>query len=281
MAPPRRILILIGPETVASLSTPNPMPLDVRLMNGAANALFVVVGLAVVAAAMVWLSRAPWWSIRVIQLEGDMQRNSLSTIRANATPRLSGNFISLDLDKARAAFESVPWVRQATLHRVWPDRLAVQLVEHRPVALWKGEDGNDRLVNDHGEVFEANLGDVEDDDLPTLSGPDGTSAQMLTLYRRLEPLFSNGGQQLATLRLSGRGSWRAEFDSGAVVDIGRGSEDEVVARCERFLRTVGQVTGRYQRALEQADLRHAEGYALRLRGITTTTAASAAAAKKR
>jgi cell division protein FtsQ len=260
---------------------PKPLPVDVRLMNGAASALFVVVGLALVAAALVWLSRTPWWSIRVIQLDGDMQRNSLSTIRANAMPRLSGNFLSLDLDKARAAFESVPWVRHATLRRIWPDRLAVQLVEHQPVALWKGEDGNDRLVNDQGEVFEANLGDVEDDDLPTLAGPDGTAAQMLALYRRLEPLFSSGGRQLAALYLSGRGSWRAEFDSGAVVEIGRGSEDEVVARCERFVRTVGQVTGRYQRALEQADLRHPEGYALRLRGITTTTAASAAAAAKK
>ena len=259
---------------------PKPLPVDVRLMNGAASALFVVVGLALAAAALVWLSRTPWWSIRVIQLDGDMQRNSLSTIRANAMPRLSGNFLSLDLDKARAAFESVPWVRHATLRRIWPDRLAVQLVEHQPVALWKGEDGNDRLVNDQGEVFEANLGDVEDDDLPTLAGPDGTAAQMLALYRRLEPLFSSGGRQLTTLYLSGRGSWRAEFDSGAVVDIGRGSEDEVVARCERFVRTVGQVTGRYRRALEQADLRYAEGYALRLQGITTTTAASAAAARK-
>jgi cell division protein FtsQ len=266
---------------MARLSASNPLPADVRLMNGMANALFVLFGLALLGGALLWLSRAPWMSIRVIQLEGDMQRNSLSTVRANATPRLSGNFISLDLDKARAAFEAVPWVRQATLRRVWPDRLAVRLVEHRPVALWKGEDGNERLVNAQGEVFEANLGDVEDDDLPTLSGPDGTSAQLLALFRRLDPLFARNGQQLSSLQLSGRGSWRAEFDSGAVVDIGRGSEDELVARCERFLRTVGQVTGRYQRELRQADLRHAEGYAVRLRGISTTPAASAPMASKR
>ena len=266
---------------MASLSASNPLPVDVRLMNGVANTLFVLLGLALLGGALLWLSRAPWLSIRVIQLEGDMQRNSLSTIRANATPRLSGNFISLDMDKARAAFEAVPWVRQATLRRVWPDRLAVQLVEHQPVALWKGEDGNDRLVNAQGAVFEANLGDVEDDELPTLAGPEGTSAQMLALYRRLEPLFGQNGQQLSSLQLSGRGSWRAEFDSGAVVDIGRGSEDELVARCARFLRTVGQVTGRYQRQLEQADLRHAEGYAVRLRGITTTPAAPLPAAKKK
>jgi cell division protein FtsQ len=256
------------------------LPIDIRLMNGVATTLFVLAGVAVLAGALLWLARTPWFTIRVIQLEGDLQRNSVSTIRANAMPRLAGNFISIDLDKARAAFEAVPWVRQATLKRVWPDRLAVHLAEHKPVALWLGEDGNERLVNEQGEVFEANVGDVEDDDLPSFSGPDGTSKQMLALYRRLRPLFGSGDLELQSLHLSGRGSLRAELDNGATVEIGRGSEDELVARAATFLRTVGQVTGRYQRALEHADLRHADGYAVRLRGITTTIVPAGPAAKK-
>ena len=50
---------------------------------------------------------------------------------------------------------------------------------------------------------------------------------------------------------------------------GRGSGDEVLARTERFIATVTQVTSRYQRPLEYADLRHNDGYAVRLKGITT------------
>lgn len=266
---------------MASLTaSDHAMPFDIRLMNGVASSLFALVGVAVLAAALLWLSRAPWFTIRAIQLEGDLQRNSISTIRANATPRLAGNFISLDLDQARAAFEAVPWVRQAKLRRVWPDRLAVQLIEQRPAALWQGEDGNDKLVNEQGEVFEANVGDVEDDDLPSFVGPAGSSAQMLSLYRRLVPLFKGMDLELVSLHLSGRGSWRAELDSGALVEIGRGSEDEVVARCERFLHSIAQVTGRFQRELEHADLRHAEGYAVRLRGITTTIVPAGTAQKK-
>jgi cell division protein FtsQ len=267
--------------TGASLAGPVVLPADIRLMNGVANALFVLFGVALLAASLWWLARAPWLTIRVIQLEGELQRNNVSTIRANAAPRLAGNFVSLDLDKARAAFEAVPWVRTATLRRVWPDRLAVRLVEQRPAAFWRGENGGERLVNEQGEVFEANLGDVEDEDLPTLSGPAGSSAQMLALYRRLQPLFAQQGWALDALQLSGRGSWRAVLDSGAAVEIGRGGDDEVLARVERFLRTVGEVSGRYQRELEHADLRHADAYALRLRGITTTpTPVPAAAARK-
>jgi len=51
---------------------------------------------------------------------------------------IKGNFFSINLQRARAAFESVPWVRRATVRRVWPDRLAVSLEEHRAAALWSG-----------------------------------------------------------------------------------------------------------------------------------------------
>jgi cell division protein FtsQ len=262
------------------MAADSSMPFDIRLMNGVASTLYLLLALAMLAAAVLWLSRAPGLSFRVIQLEGDLQRNSVATIRANATPRLAGNFFSIDMDKARAAFESVPWVRQATLRRIWPDRLAVRLAEHQPVALWQGEDGNERLVNLQGEVFEANVGDVEDQNLPQFSGPEGSSAAMLALYRRLLPLLAEQRMEPVALQLSGRGSWRVELDTGATLVLGRGSEDELVARSERFLRTVSQITDRFQRDLEHADLRHADGYAVRLRGITTTLVPAATATKK-
>lgn len=261
---------------MATITAPaSGLPFDVRLMNGVASVLYLLVGAALLAAALLWLSRSPWLTIRVIQLEGELQRNNVSTLRANAAPRLAGNLISIDLDKARTAFEAVPWVRQATLKRVWPDRLSVRLTEHHPLALWQGEDGSERLVNDQGEVFSANVGDVEDENLPLFVGPEGTSAQMLAMYRSLSPLFASLQRQLVSLRLSGRGSWWAELDNGATLQMGRGTEDELVARTQAFLRSVGQVSGKYQRELEHADLRHTDGYALRLRGVTTTSAASA------
>ena len=54
------------------------------------------------------------------------------------------------------------------------------------------------------------------------------------------------------------------------IELGRGSDDEVLARSERFVRTLTQVTARYQRPLQYADLRHADGYAVKLKGITTS-----------
>ena len=247
------------------------LPPDVRLLNATAAVLALAAAALLVGAAVVWLSRQPVFAIRAIAVDGDVARNSVSTIRANAAPKLAGNFLTADLGSVRRAFESVPWVRHAVVRRVWPNRLRVQLEEHRAVALWAGEGGNDRLVNSFGEVFEANLGDIEDDELPTLAGPDGSAAHLLAMSARLGTTLAPIAARIVALSLSSRGSWQATLDSGAVVEMGRGSDDEIAARAGRFVATLGQVTQRYQRPLEYADLRHHDGYAVRLKGVSTTT----------
>ncbi len=257
-------------------------PGDVRLMNAAASVLAFVAVLLVAATALLWLARQPFFAIRSISVDGDVGRNSVSTIRANAAPRLAGNFLTLDLGSVRHAFESVPWVRHAVVQRVWPNRLRVRLEEHRPVALWGGgEPGSEKLVNSFGEVFEANVGDVEDETLPTLQGPDGSSAHLLAMLDRLGPVFALLEARVEELQVSSRGSWQATLDSGAVVEIGRGSDEEIVARASRFVATVRQVISRYQRPLEYADLRHTDGYAVRLRGVSTTLPAGDRSSQKK
>jgi cell division protein FtsQ len=256
-----------------------PVAGDVRLLNVVASSVFVLVALGALLAGVLWLMRSSLFPIREIRLDGDLTRNSVATVRANAAPLLAGNFFSVDLQQGRAAFETVPWVRHAVVRRVWPGMLAVRLEEHRVAAFWEGtgddvggRSGDDKLVNTFGEVFEANIGDVEDEPLPRLAGPDGSAAQVLGLYRRLQPAFESMEMVIERLSLSHRGSWRAELDSGAIVELGRGSDDEVVARSERFVRTLSQVTARWKQPLDYADLRHADGYALRLRGVSTTAA---------
>ena len=259
--------------------TPTPLPADIRLMNLTAVVLATVGACALVAVALLWAAHRPVFAVRAIRVEGDLAHNSALTIRANAAPKLAGNFFTMDLAAGRRAFESVPWVRQAIVKRVWPNRLRVQLEEHKPAALWSSsantDDASDKMVNTFGEVFEANVGDVEDEALPTLRGPDGTSAQMLRMMNRLQPEFAAMEAHIDTLELSGRGSWRAELDTGADVEIGRGSDDEVIARTKTFVATLPEVRSRYaQHPLLYADLRHNDGYAVRLKGVSTAVDAT-------
>jgi len=244
---------------------------DVRWMNAATALLVVVAVCGLLVAGMQRLSRVPSFTLKQVQLEGDLVRNNVATVRANVVPKLQGGFFQTDLAKTREVFEAVPWVRKAVVRRVWPNELRVQLEEHRPAAYWQHEDRDDQLVNTFGEVFDANIGDVEES-LPTLHAPanagSGESRAMLDMLRRLQPvLVSLGG--IDTLHLSERGSWSVDLDNDAVLQLGRGSEDEVIARAQRFVRTLPELKRRYPAPLSHADLRYAEGYAVKLRGTTT------------
>jgi cell division protein FtsQ len=253
------------------------VPADVRLMNGVSTAIFALAALTLLAAGVRWLTRTPLFTLRVIQLETLPQRSPVEALRHLALPKLEGNFFAVDLRAAQAAFETVPWVRHAVVRRVWPDRLAVSLEEHQPVALWQRDDEAPQLVNSHGELFEANLGEVDEDSLPVFSGPVDSAPQMWAMYRRLQPVLAAQAMPPQRLTLSGRGSWGVETAAGQTLALGRGSDDEVLARTAVFVRTVDQVTGRYGKPLVSADLRHTGGYALRLQGVTTVAAGEAAA----
>lgn len=248
------------------------VPLDVKLMNATAVALYAVFAVVVLSIVAAWAMQSSIFAIKKITVMGDVAHTNVVTLRAYVGPRLNGSFVTLDLARAREIFESVPWVRRAVVQREFPNRLKVQLQEHQAMAYW-GADSESRLLNDRGEVFEANTGEVEQDGLPRLNGPQGQGAQVLLAYQSLEPLFADMDMTLDQLELTGRGSWLARLDTGAVLQLGRGTPQEVLARTERFVNTLTQITSKYGRkpeALESADLRHEGGYALRIRGVTTT-----------
>ena len=181
------------------------------------------------------------------------------------------SFFTVDLQQTRQIFQQLPWTRLAVVEREFPNRLRVHIEEHRPVAFW-GAQGDERLLNSHGEIFEPNLGELETDDLPRLSGPDNQSVQVLKVYEQIQASFVAMGQPIALLELSPRGSWRVRTKKGATIELGRGSLEELQGRFGHFAETLPDVASKWGRqisALEWADLRHENGYALKLRGVTT------------
>ena len=255
-------------RTAPSTRRPVLLPADIRFMNGMSMAFGLLFGLMGLLLVSSWLFRHPIFNLSAISVQGDVTHNNAVTLRANVAPRLAGNFFTVNLAQTRAVFESVPWVRQAVVQRQFPDRLKVMLQEHQAVAYW-GPEGDTRLVNSFGEVFEANQAEVEAADLPQLNGPTGQTPLVLQAYRQLSVQFEKLDMQLERLELTGQGSWRARLDSGATLELGHGSVDEIEDRTQRFLATLNQVSSRYGRDMESADLRYGNGYALKLKGVTT------------
>jgi len=211
------------------------LPIDVKLMTAATHALAVLFAMLCLVALGAWAVRHPVWSVKTITVHGDVAHQNAVTFRAQLATQmkssLSASFLTVDLQQVKRLFESVPWVRHAVVQREFPNRLRVTLQEHEAVAWW-GSSGSGQLVSRLGEVFDASPDDS--DGLPELAGP-------------------------------------TELDNGARIELGRGSPDELVARTQRFTATLSQLTERYAGAVQSVDLRYPNGYALRMRGVTTVT----------
>jgi len=253
------------------VTTPALPPMDVRLMQAATSVLLAVGVLLCVAAGLWWAVRLPVFNVQAITVEGEVTRNNAFTLKANVLPQLQGNFFTLRLDVAKQAFEAVPWVRSVVVHREFPNRLRVDMQEHQPMALW-GDEGSNLMLNPQGQVFEANVDEAETEGMPRFKGVPSQSQEVLAMYRYLRPMLQKLDMDIDELELSPRGSWRLRTDRGAVIELGRGTPQALGEQLQLFLRTLSQVTARYgrtPRSLAGADLRHKDGYALRLQGVTT------------
>jgi cell division protein FtsQ len=250
-------------------------PIDIRLMN----LLAVVLGLVALSLSLIyslrWVATWPVFSVKRIVVDGDTNHHNALTIKANVTGRIDGGFYSTDLTHAKRVFESIPWIRRAVVRREFPGQLRVTLEEHRSSAFWGGEHES-RMVNSYGEIFDANVGDAESDALPRLLGSDTEAAAVLDMYRRLSQLLSATDTSIDQLELTGRRAWRMQLDTGTDIELGRGDREEVIERFENFLRTHERVLATYGRVdfgrIETLDLRNGQGYAIRIRGVSTATA---------
>lgn len=170
------------------MKKPMPLPADVRLMNMVTALLVTVFVLLALGGGAWWLIRHPGFALQTITVQGEVSRNNAFAFRTHVLPKLEGNFFTIDLAQARQAFEAVPWVRVAVVHRDFPNRLRAVLQEHRPMAMWGDEDSG-TLINEQGQVFEASVDDADAERLPRMKGPAAESKTVAGMYLALSPRF--------------------------------------------------------------------------------------------
>ena len=245
---------------------------DIKMLNAAANTLFGLVVLALLSALLWWVAQRPYFSLKVIRIEGVQQEqlrhiNPL-TVRSVALARIKGNFFTANLDTVRQAFESVPWVRKATVRREWPNQLTVTLEEHRPLGTW-GDDG--RLLSTKGDVFVANLAEAEEDArLLAFDGPAGSEKEVVSRLQDLNAWFAPLDLSVEALDLSGRYAWTMKLSNGITVELGREkSSTTLKERVDRLVGIYPQLVERLQNRIETIDMRYPNGLALTAQGLTT------------
>jgi cell division protein FtsQ len=234
-----------------------------RLLNAAANALFVLALALAAHAAYRALMESRAFPLRIIRVEGELNHVARAEILSALEGRVSGNFFGVDLDTVRGLFDGVPWVRRAEVRRRWPDRLEVRLEEQVALARWsQGRDG--RLVNIYGELFAGRT----DAELPLFAGPAGSEMELTQRYAAFRRLLAPLALAPQQVLVSPRYAWQLKLSNGLSVQLGRDSErDRIADRLARFVSVYAQTLGSFARPLEYVDLRYSNGFALRVPDI--------------
>lgn len=242
---------------------------DAKLLNAIANALFGLVLLALVASGVWWVIQRPVFTLQTVRVEGEnkseLRHVNALTIRDQAIPKISGNFFTANLDQVRLAFESVPWVRKASVQRVWPNKLIVSLQEHEVLGTW-GEDG--RLISTAGDVFTANLAEAEEDtQLVAFVGPEGSEKEVVAQYRQFKTWFASINLEPETVEYSSRYAWSVMLNNGLRVELGKVQEQGILKRrVEQLIKVYPQLVTRLQDRIVSVDMRYPNGLALQSSG---------------
>ena len=251
---------------------------EARTTNLIANLLAVAAVLAMTLALVAWMVQRPAFTLSKIELEAapdsELHYVSPASVRTAVAGRLFGNFFTVNLDEAREVFESVPWVRSASVRRVWPHGLRVTIEEQQPLALWN----ENQMINTWGESFTANQGELEDDaSVPLFVGPDGAEGLIVQRYAELARWFAPLDVRVERIELTPRYAWQVNLSNGMTLDLGRDPGADApdphgvpgalnfASRVERFVRAWPAVLNRLDgREVTHADLRYPNGFALTL-----------------
>lgn len=110
---------------------------------------------------------------------------------------LGRSIFLLPLDKRRTELMAKPWVKDATVSRLWPNRISVQIVERKPVAFVKREGGAETTVIDSdGTLMDAPPS--ASFSLPVVAGvgPDVEDEARHYRMRRVERLIKDLGDHI-------------------------------------------------------------------------------------
>jgi cell division protein FtsQ len=230
-------------------------------MIATADLLLLAGALLLAAVGVIALARLPWFPLREIVVTEPLRETGRAEIELALRDALGpAGFWTVSTERVRQAVERLPWVRRAQVRRVWPDRLAIGIEEHRAVARWGG--GNAQLLNDRGEVFFASTATPPKLEL---SGPLGTAAEVLERHREFGKLLSPLGRDIARIELSPRLAWRIRLDDGMQIELGREQQRApLAARLKHFAAAYRALVDEGGRRAAVADLRYVNGFAMQL-----------------
>ncbi|MGB0865670.1 MAG: cell division protein FtsQ/DivIB, partial [Granulosicoccaceae bacterium] len=208
-------------------------------------------------------ARFPVSEVRVV---GDLRYADRETLQAIVDSHAESGFYGLDLQQLRESVEAVPWVRSASVRRLWPSALMVKVEEHEARARWNESE----LISSDFSVFMPPQYRLEGQagtewqkyfaQLPQISGVDGRHAALYELYRVVSRQLATLGDPIVEIHEDERRSVRIVLSSGVWINLGR---ERGQGRLELFSQIYKRVIEPDITGIVGVDMRYPNGFSVK------------------
>jgi cell division protein FtsQ len=192
--------------------------------------------------------------IRKVMVEGEFKYLEPDRLQAVVVEAVDAGFFGVDVTEIQDILLDEPWIRDATVRRVWPDALRVSIEEQLPVARW----GSQALLNDQADIFVPAPDEIPEG-LARLSGPVGTESTVLKRYFYVRRQLGTVDLWPQQVDLSERDAWTVTLSTDRLLILGR---KEFEIRLARFVFGYKHgLDGLWER-IGRVDLRYTNGFAV-------------------
>lgn len=155
-----------------------------------------------------------WFKIKKIAIEGDTDHILTKQLSFIVKDQLNGTFFTLNIDELQNKFKKIPWVKDVTVYRNFPDGITVKIEEYKVI----GDLGKGSLLTHDGQVFSV------DDDSNNINFPyfdvDNTNINdLLKIYELIMPFLNEKNLKLTRLYLSSSGITKIHLSNDMIVTI--------------------------------------------------------------
>jgi len=192
-----------------------------------------------------------------VVIQGEFRFMNPDTLKVEVRKQAHFGFFALSVNDVRDAVVALPWVADASVRRIWPDRLEIEVKEHQPVSHW----GESSLLNANGEVFTPEKVAMPKK-LVRLFGAKGREKEVLEHYLRMSQQAKNVGLSFVRLGMNERASWLVEFDNGLLLRLG---QSDIEKRWANFMDIYPVLYDMNKDRLVVVDMRFTNGMAVQLK----------------
>ncbi|MBS0908814.1 cell division protein FtsQ [Tatumella sp. JGM118] len=193
--------------------------------------LLLVIGTMVLGGVMVlkWMDDASRLPLSKLVVTGQTRYTTHDDIRqAILSLGPPGTFMSQNVDVIQQQIERLPWIKQVSVRKQWPDELKIHLVEYVPVARWNDQN----VVDADGVSFRLPLSLSAQQPMPMLYGPEGSENEVMAGFYQMSDALKPSKITLKAASMSARRSWQLVTSDDMKIELGR---DDTMKRLQRFI----------------------------------------------